>query len=167
MNAILSIDRNYAIGYKGELLFRCSDDLKRFKAITTGKTVILGRKTLYSFPGQKPLVNRNNIIMSRNPDLKVEGATVCKDVDQLLSLIKDIPSEDVFVIGGEEIYRLLLPFTDRIYITRFDDEKQADTFFVNIDELSEWKISEQSEEMKFGEIGYRYITYDKVKDGGY
>ncbi len=165
MTAILSIDRNYAIGFNGDLLFKCSEDLKRFRQLTTGKTVVMGRKTLQSLPKQSPLPNRKNIVLSNDVNFKVQGATVCNSIEQLLEQIADIPSEDVMVMGGAEIYRLLLPYTDRIYITKFDTIKQADSFFVNIDELSDWRMSEQSEEMLFDDIKYQYITYERVKGG--
>ncbi len=161
MTAILSVDKNYGIGFNGDLLFKCSDDLKRFKLLTTGKTVVMGRKTLISLPGQKPLPNRDNIILSTDCDYKVSGATVCNSVEQLLKLVSNIPSEDVVIMGGAQIYEALLPYTDKIYLTRFDTIKQADSYFVNIDELSDWRITEQSEEMMFGEIPYRYVTYER------
>ncbi len=162
MNAILSIDENYGIGYKGDLLFNCREDLQRFKKLTTGKTVVMGRKTFFSLPGQKPLPNRNNIIMSTDETLCVEGATVCKSIEQLKTLLAQTPSDEVFVIGGEVIYRALLPICTTVHITRFEARRTADTFFPNIEELTDWQLVEQSPQMMFGDIPYRYLTYKRI-----
>ncbi len=162
MNAILSIDSNYGIGYKGELLFNCREDLLRFKELTLGKTVVMGRKTFNSLPGQRPLPGRRNIIMSTDENLKIDGATVCRSIEELTTLLADTPKEDVFVIGGEVVYRALLPLCSTIYITRFEAKRKADTFFPNIDRLGGFEISEQSPRMMFGEIPYSYITYKRI-----
>ena len=103
MNLIVCVSRNWGIGKNNELLFHIPDDLKQFKALTTGKVVVMGHNTLKSLPGGKPLPNRTNIVLSRNPNLKIEGATVCNSVQDVLIEVSDRLQSDVFIIGGEAI----------------------------------------------------------------
>ncbi len=142
LEAIVAVDRGWGIGYKGELLCRVRDDLRNFRSVTSGKTVILGSKTLSTFPNGQPLKNRRNIILSRNPDYKVEGAEVAHGLDEALSMIGE--DENAVVIGGDSIYKLFLPYCQRIYVTKFDAELPADAFFPNLDENG-WKIESESE----------------------
>ncbi len=142
MFLIAAVDKNWGIGYKGELLCRVSADLKNFRAVTSGKTVILGSKTLSTFPGGRPLKNRRNIIMSRRDDYTVEGAEVAHSVSELLSMLGD---EDAVVIGGESIYRLLLPYCSSAIITKFDSTFESDAFIPNLDSSPEWKLKSVSE----------------------
>ncbi len=144
MELVVAVDRGWGIGNKGELLCRVSDDLKNFRAVTTGKTVILGSKTLSTFPGGRPLKNRRNIIMSRRPDYVVEGAEVAHSPKELLSMLGE--DENAVVIGGESIYRLLLPYCDTAIVSKFDIELSADAFFPNLDNDPEWTVSDISEE---------------------
>lgn len=143
LEAVVAVDRGWGIGYKGELLCRVRDDLRNFRSVTSGKTVILGSKTLSTFPNGQPLKNRRNIILSRNPDYKVEGAEVAHSLDEAFNMLSE--SETAVVIGGDSIYKLFLPYCDRVYVTKFDTELPADAFFPNLDELG-WKIESQSEE---------------------
>ena len=110
MNLIVCVSRNWGIGKNNELLFHIPDDLKQFKALTTGKVVVMGHNTLKSLPGGKPLPNRTNIVLSRNPNLKIEGATVCNSVQDVLIEVSDRLQSDVFIIGGEAIYKMFLPY---------------------------------------------------------
>ena len=143
MELVVAVDLGWGIGNNGELLCRVSDDLKNFRAVTTGKTVILGSKTLSTFPGGRPLKNRRNIIMSRRPDYTVEGAEVAHSPEELLAMLSE--DEKAVVIGGESIYRLLLPYCDTAIVSKFDIELPADAFFPNLDSDPEWIIDEQSE----------------------
>lgn len=143
MELIVAVDKGFGIGNKGDLLCRVSDDLKSFRALSTGKTVILGSKTLATFPGGRPLKNRRNIIMSRRPDYKVEGAEAAHSADELLSMIgKD---EKAVVIGGESVYKLLLPYCDTAYVTKFDIDLEKDAFFPNLDEDESWFVESESD----------------------
>ena len=143
MELIVAVDNGFGIGNKGELLCRVSDDLKNFRALSTGKTVILGSKTLSTFPGGRPLKNRRNIIMSRRPDYTVEGAEVAHSPSELLSMLgKD---ETAVVIGGDSIYHLLLPYCDTAYVTKFDIDLEKDAFFPNLDEDEDWYVESESE----------------------
>ncbi len=143
LEAIVAVDRGWGIGYKGELLCRVRDDLRNFRSVTSGKTVILGSKTLSTFPNGQPLKNRRNIILSRREDYKVEGAEVAHSAEEALSMLGE--NETAVVIGGDSIYKLFLPYCERIYVTKFDTELPADAFFPNLDDLG-WKIESESEE---------------------
>ncbi len=142
LEAIVAVDRGWGIGNKGELLCRVRDDLRNFRAVTSGKTVILGSKTLATFPNGQPLKNRRNIILSRREDYTVEGAEVAHGLDEALNMLSE--DENAVVIGGDSIYKLFLPYCDRIYVTKFDIELPADAFFPNLDENG-WKIESESE----------------------
>lgn len=163
MNVIVAVDKNWAIGNKNELLVRIPADQRFFREETTGKVIIMGRKTLESFPQSKPLPNRTNIVISRKADYKVDGATVVGSIEEALELVKEYKSEDVFVIGGDSIYHQMLPYCDVAHITKIDYAYEADTYFPNLDEMPEWKITEQSEEQTYYDLEYWFIKYEKQK----
>ncbi len=161
MNIIVAADRNWGIGKSGDLLYSIPEDMKFFRTMTSGKTVIMGRATLMSLPNSKPLPKRRNIILSRTLD-SVEGAEVCKTPEEVAELLSDTPGEDVFVIGGESVYRDMLPFCDTAYITRIDEVRDADRHLVNFDELPDWDISEKSERKTTDDgIGFTFVTYKR------
>lgn len=162
MKLIASADKEWNIGNKGELLFSLPDDMKFFRATTSGKVVVMGRKTLESFPGSKPLKNRVNIVLSRNTH-KVEGAEFVKSVDELLEKIKEYNSDDVYVLGGAQIYSLLLPYCDTALITHVD--AVADEADTKLPVLSpgEWKQTECSEEYENNGIKFRFTTYKRIE----
>lgn len=128
MNVIAAVDENWAIGNRNELLVRIPADHKFFREETTGKVVILGRKTLQTFPGGLPLKNRENLILSGNENFKVKDAEVFNSIEELLERLKDYDTEDVYVIGGESVYRQLLPYCDTAHITKIDRAYEADAF---------------------------------------
>ena len=103
MNCIVNVTENWGIGLENELLVSISADLKRFRQLTTGQTVILGRKTLATFPGGNPLKNRDNLVLSTNAALDIPGAVVCHDLDSLLERCRAIPQENLWVIGGASV----------------------------------------------------------------
>ena len=129
MNMIAAVDRNWAIGRKGRLLVSIPNDLKHFREETMGKVVVLGRKTLQTFPQAMPLSGRTNIILSRNPSFFVKGAQVVHSLDELKLALEPFPSKDIYCIGGESIYRQLLPWCDTAHITRIDHGYEADAYF--------------------------------------
>jgi len=138
--AIVAVDRNWAIGYKGKLLVSLPEDQKQnFKVKTMGHPVIYGRKTLDTFPGGRLLPGRENVILSRNAELSVEGAKVMHSVDEVLKYAASEPDEIFFIIGGAQIYEQFLPFCDTCIVSRIDAEYEADTYFPNLDNLKEWK----------------------------
>lgn len=159
MNMIFSADRNWAIGYENKLLFRAKADMKRFREMTTGKVVVMGYNTLHSLPGGKPLPDRVNMVLSRKPGLTVEGADVCGDLGTLFEEIERYPEEDVFVIGGAEVYRQLMPYCGKAYVTKFDEVATADSFMENLDENPDWKLIETSEPLEEDGLEFTYNTY--------
>ena len=159
MKLILAADRNWAIGKDGDLLCHLPGDLKYFKEKTVGKTVIMGRGTLESLPGKKPLPKRENIVISGNPDYAVPGAVVLHSHEELFDYIRDKDSDEVVVMGGGRVYRELLPYCDTCYITRIYDSFDADTWFVNLDEMPEFEIVWQSELQEENGIQYRFLEY--------
>ena len=161
MNLIVAVDNNWAIGNKGELLIRIPNDHKNFREDTTGKVVVLGRKTLDTFPQGMPLKNRTNIILSANQDYKVKDAIVVHSIDELNEELKKYKSEDIYIIGGESIYRQMLPFCNTAHITKIEHSYSADTYFPNLDQMPEWKVTASSEEQTYFDITYEFIKYEK------
>lgn len=163
MKLIAAVDKELNIGNKGELLFSLPDDMKFFRTTTSGKVVVMGRKTLESFPGSKPLKNRVNIVLSRSSH-KVDGAEFVASVDELLEKVKKYDSDNVYVIGGAQIYSLLLPYCDTALLTRVDAvAPEADSKFPPLPE-NEWEIAEQSELHENNGIGFRFVTYRRKRN---
>lgn len=170
MFLVVAVDKEWGIGYKGELLARVKADLGNFAKLTTGKTVILGSTTLATFPGGRVLKNRTNIVLSTRTEYHPEGAVMARSLDELLEKIKDYKSEEVAVIGGASIYRQLLPYCDTAYVTFFDASFPKDTYFPNLDESGEWELTEKSEvfysnpETDFPkeEIKYWFAKYERI-----
>lgn len=163
MNLIVAVDANWAIGNKDRLLISIPNDHKHFREETTGKVVILGRKTLQTFPQGMPLKNRTNIILSRNPDYSVKGAEVVHSLEELMEQLKQYNSQDVYVIGGDSVYRQLLPYCDTAHVTKIDHIYQADTYFPNLDQDPEWEITADSDELTYFDIPYQFVQYQRKK----
>ncbi len=159
MNLIANCDSNWAIGFKDSLLVHIPADMKRFRQITDGHTVVLGRKTLAGFPNGLPLKNRRNIILSTRADYEVRGAEVVHSEEELFELLRTIDSEDIFIIGGGSVYKLLEPYCDTAYITRVEYEYQADTYFPNLEKLDNWELVDESEEQTCFSMIYTYQKY--------
>lgn len=158
MNLIVAVDENWAIGKGGDQLVYISADLKRFKELTTGHPVILGRKTLATFPGGRPLKNRRNLILSATPGYAVEGAEVFPDAESLL----ETAPEDAFVIGGESVYRALLDRCDTAYVTKILASFPADRWFPNLDTHPDWAVAEEGDVLEEDGIRFQYVTYRKA-----
>ncbi len=148
---IVAVAENGAIGKDNNLLWHISGDLKRFKAITTGHSIIMGRKTYLSFP-KRPLPDRKNIILTSG-DTSYEGAYTAKNIEQALNLCE---SDEIFIIGGESVYRQFLPYATKIYLTRVHKTYEADTFFPELNE-NEWEITETDEHLD-NELPFTYLT---------
>lgn len=157
MNAIVAVDENWGIGRGGDQLCYISADLKRFKALTTGHPVILGRKTLATFPGGRPLPGRRNLILSRDPAFTVVGAEVYHDLESLLAAA----SVDSFVIGGGSVYRALLPYCETVYVTKIMSTFEADTFFPDLDADPAWQVAEREEPLEENGLRFQYFTYKR------
>ena len=161
MNLIVAVDKNWGIGKDNDLLISIPEDMQHFKNKTMGKVVIMGKNTLESFPGAKPLKNRTNIVLALETDYLVDGATVVYTMDDFLKEASKYPSEDVFVIGGGSIYRQMLEHCDTCYITYIDHAFDADTFIPNLDEMDEWYIAEESEKYNYNGMEYSFRTYKR------
>ncbi len=161
MNLIAAVDKNWAIGYKNKLLVSIPADMKFFRQETTGKVVVMGRKTLESFPNGRPLPNRINIVLTTDEDYTVKGAIVLHDLEALFEELKKYPSEDVYVIGGESIYRQLLDACDVAHITKINYAYEADAHFPNLDENPAWRITGDSEEQTYFDLEYYFYKYEK------
>ena len=159
MNCIVAVDNHWGIGRRNGLLVSIPADMRFFRTETTGKTVIMGRTTLESFPGGKPLKNRFNIVVTRDPNYKVPDAAVVNSVEEAAELAGSYPSENVYVIGGASIYRQFLPYCDTAYVTKIDYLYDADTFFPDLDADPEWECTEESEEQTYYDIIYRFTKY--------
>lgn len=161
MNMIVAADKNWAIGNRNGLLVQIPSDQKFFREMTTGKVVVMGRKTLESFPQKQPLKNRTNIVLSKDENYHVKGAIVLHSVEELLEHLKEYKSDDIFIIGGESIYRQLLPYCDTAHVTKIDYAYEADAYFPNLDELEEWQITADSEEQTYFDLEYVFLKYEK------
>ena len=161
MNLIVAVDNNWAIGFQNSLLVRIPEDQKWFRETTTGKAVIMGRKTLESFPNKAPLKNRTNIVITKDVNYKVEGAIVVHSVEEAIEAAKDFADEDIFVIGGESIYRQMLQYCDVAHITKIDYAYQADAYFPNLDKEDGWVITETSDERTYFDLIYEFVKYEK------
>lgn len=154
MQAIVCVSADWGIGKENDLLFHIHADLKRFREKTTGKTVIMGHRTLLSFPNQKPLPNRRNIVLTRQ-NITIDGAEIAHSVEEAAAL----GGADAVVIGGASVYAHFLPYCDRVLVTRVFASAPADTYFPNLDEDAAWQIAEQSDLMEEGGLSFRYIDY--------
>lgn len=163
MNIIVAVDSNWAIGNKDSLLVSIPNDHKHFREETTGKVVVLGRKTLQTFPQGQPLKNRRNIILSRDENYEVKDAQVVHSVEELLRQLEQYDTEKVYIIGGESIYRQLLPYCDTAHVTKIDHAYEADTYFPNLDEDPEWEITADSEEQTYFDIPYTFVRYERKR----
>ena len=148
MTAIAAVDSNWGIGYKGELLISLPEDQKGvFRKYTAGNTVVFGRKTLLTFPGEKLLPKRVNIILTKNPEFAKEGAVILHDREELQKYIEEHPDEKIFLIGGETVYKSMLDLCDEAIITNIHQEFTADAFFPNLDEDPEWELDHEEEDI--------------------
>ncbi len=161
MNLIVAADLNWAIGNKGDLLIRIPNDHKFFRQETEGKVVVMGRKTLKTFPQGLPLKNRTNIILSSNPDFCVKDAVTVHSLKELLEKLGKYKQEDIYVIGGESVYGLMLPYCSVAHVTRIDCKYQADAYFPDLDKLPEWRITADSEEQTYFDVAYRFVRYER------
>ena len=161
MNLIVAVDKNWGIGKDNDLLISIPEDMEYFKEKTMGKVVIMGKNTLESFPGAKPLKNRTNIVLALETDYLVDGATVVYTMDDFLKEAAKYPNEDVFVIGGGSIYRQMLEHCDTCYITYIDHSFDADTFIPNLDEMDEWYIADESEKYNYEGMDNTFRTYKR------
>ena len=160
MQAIVAVSESWGIGKDNDMLFRISADLKRFRAITSGHTVVMGRKTLQSLPGGKGLPNRRNIVLTTDPNFTAENAEVVHNPAQLIFTA----GADAFVIGGASVYRQLLGLCDRVLVTKIFADAEAEVFFPNLDEDPHWEVAEKSEIMEENGLRFQYVDYVPVAE---
>ena len=159
ISIIVAVSEDWGIGKDNELLWHISEDLKRFKRLTSGNTVIMGKKTWESLP-RRPLPGRKNIVLTDNPKESIENAVTAYSLQD--SLNKCDQNEEIFIIGGGSIYRQFMPVADRLFITHVHMKAPADIFFPEID-LSIWEITEKEEFKTDGDnnIPYTYAIYER------
>ena len=163
MNLIVAVDNNWAIGNKNKLLISIPADMKNFRTLTTGNVIVMGRKTLESFPQGQPLGNRVNIVLTQNKDYQVNGTTVIHSLEELQKELAGYNDQEIYVIGGESIYRQLLPLCDRAIVTKIDESYEADTYFPNLDGMDDWEITDVSDEQTYFDVCYHFVTYQRKK----
>lgn len=164
--AIVAVDENWGIGYQGELLVSLPEDQKQnFKVKTLGHPVIYGRKTLDTFPKRMLLPGRENIILTRNPDFVVEGATIMHSVEEVVAYTRERPDEVFFIIGGEQIYKQFLPYCDTCIVTRIKRSYPCDAYFPNLDNIKEWKTySREAMVHSVKGVSFEIWTYTRISD---
>lgn len=163
MNIIVAADKNWAIGLQNKLLVSIPADMKFFRQTTTGNVVVMGRKTLESFPNGQPLKNRVNIVLTSDQSYQVKDAVVVHNLEELLEELKKYNSDDIYVIGGESIYRQLLPYCSLAHVTKIDHEYQADTYFPDLDKDEEWELTGISDEQTYFDLEYVFARYERKK----
>ncbi|MCL2217670.1 MAG: dihydrofolate reductase [Defluviitaleaceae bacterium] len=161
MNLIAAVSSEWGIGRGNDLLFRIREDHLRFKSLTIGKVVVMGHNTFKSLPKQQPLVDRANIVLSRDESLVIPGVVMCNSLEHLRDLLTPYAPEDIFIIGGEKIYTQLLEGCTIAHITKVASAPPADVFFPNLDALPEWRLVEESEEKSHRDLKFKYCTYKK------
>lgn len=158
MKIIVAADRNWGIGLRNALLVHIPNDMKFFRNETMGKVIIMGRKTLESFPQGQPLAGRTNIVITRDPGYTVKGAVVVHSIEEALEESVKY-GQEIYCIGGESIYRQFLPYCDEALVTKIDHSYEADSYFPNLDELPEWEMTQESEEQTYFDLTYAFTKY--------
>ncbi|MBE5749291.1 MAG: dihydrofolate reductase [Clostridiales bacterium] len=160
MKAIVAVDKNWGIGKNNGLLFSIPEDMKFFRKTTLNKIVVMGGNTLRSFPGGNPLKNRTNIVLSRK--IERDDCTVVKSYDQLFSVLKNYPQDEIFIIGGASVYKEMLSFCSEIFVTKVDADGNADVFFENLDNIDGWCLSESSQEIVDNGYKLKFTIYKNL-----
>ena len=163
MKFLVTADNNGAIGRGAQPLVTIPAMQQSFLKETQGKVVVMGRKTLESFPNGLPLKNRTNIVLTGNKDYNVKDAIIVHTVEELLEEIKKYPSEEVYCIGGDSVYKQLLPYCDTAHVTKIDFAYEADSYFPNLDEMPEWKVTAESDEQTYFDLEYSFMKYERIK----
>ena len=162
MNCIVVVDQNWAIGKDNDLLVHLPGDLKYYREKTIGKVIVIGRKTLESFPGSKPLPKRTNLVLTGNPAYENKSCIVCCGVEALIAEMKKYPEEDIFISGGEMIYNMFVDKCDTVYVTKIYKAFEADKHFKNMDEDENYKITWKSDMQEENGIKYQFCKYERI-----
>ena len=161
MNLIVAADKNWGIGKDNKLLVSIPSDMKFFRQETMGKVVVMGRKTLESFPNGLPLKNRTNVVLTSDKNYQVKDAVIVHSIDEVLEELKKYDDDEIYVIGGGKVYEELLPYCDVAHVTKIDFAFEADTHFPNLDEDPEWGITAASDEQTYFDLEYTFVKYER------
>ena len=159
MKRIVAVDKNWGIGRDNDLLFSLPADMKHFRETTSGKVIVMGKNTLLSFPNGAPLKNRTNIVLTTSGVEEREGLTVCRSLDELREELKKYNTDDVFVVGGGTIYRLLCDACDEAIVTKVDADGDATVFFPDLDQRENWVCESIGEAIETNGITVRFCHY--------
>ena len=163
MNLIVAVDKNWGIGKNNKLLVSIPSDMKFFRSETNGKVVVMGRKTLESFPNGMPLKNRTNIVLTRDQNYQVKDTIVVHDIPELLEELKKYPDDQIYVIGGGKVYEELLPYCNVAHVTKIDFAFEADTYFPDLDKMEEWQITATSDEQTYFDLEYSFVKSERIR----
>lgn len=163
MNIITAADRHWAIGKEGKNLVTIPSVQQMLLRETAGKAVVMGKRTLDNFPGGQPLGNRMNVVLSQNTELKVKGAKVCHSMKEAIEYLRNYSSEDIYIIGGQSIYRQFLPYCSTVHVTRIDYTYDADAFFPDLENDGEWEMTEESDEQTYFDLCYTFQRFERTK----
>ena len=161
MNLIVAADKNWGIGKDNKLLVSIPSDMKFFRQETMGKVVVMGRKTLESFPNGLPLKNRTNVVLTSDKNYQVKDAVIVHSIDEVLEELKKYDDDEIYVIGGGKVYEELLPYCDVAHVTKIDFAFEADTHFPNLDEDPECEITAASDEQTYFDLEYTFVKYER------
>ena len=161
MNLIVAVDNRWGIGRGGGLLASIPTDMKYFREHTSGKVVVMGRKTLESMPGRRGLPKRTNYVLTTDPDYEAERCIIVNSEDELREALSQYEPDDVFIIGGAHLYNKFYRMCDRLYVTKMDADLDADTFITNFDEDPDFETVSESEPITENGITYRFVVYQK------
>ena len=161
MNLIVAADKNWGIGKDNKLLVSIPSDMKFFRQETMGKVVVMGRKTLESFPNGLPLKNRTNVVLTSDKNYQVKDAVIVHSIDEVLEELKKYDDDEIYVIGGGKVYEELLPYCDVAHVTKIDFAFEADTHLPNLDEDTEWEITAASDEQTYFDLEYTFVKYER------
>jgi len=159
MNLIVAVDQCWNIGNQGQLLFHIPQDMRFFRSMTLNKTVVMGRKTFESLPGKKPLPDRTNIILSRDPAFSAPGTIHCDSYAKLQQILPSYPEDEIFLVGGSMLYHTLCDCCKLAYVTRIDTCRPADSSFPDLSVRPNWVLLEESEVYVHNDIPFRFCTY--------
>ena len=161
MNLIATVDKNWAIGKDNKLLVSIPADMKMFREGNYRKSGCYGKKNTGVFPNGLPLKNRTNIVITGNRDYQVKGAVIVHSIEEALKEVEKYPAEDVYCIGGDSIYKQMLPYCDTAHVTKIDFAYEADAYFPNLDEDPDWEITAESEEQTYFDLEYAFVKYER------
>ena len=162
MDAIVAVYSDWGIGCGGTQPIVVKEDRRHFREVTGSAAVIVGRRTLADFPGGRPLKGRRNVVLTRSLT-EIPGAETASDVEAALGLVRDEP--EVFVIGGESVYRAMLPYVDRVFVTKIDACPPSDAYFPNLDADADWTVTQRGGEKEQDGLRYEFITYERTRRG--